>query len=69
MTQFEDRGLSVDEACVMIGISRSQMWKLINEKGIRVVRIGKRAVVPVSAINDFLAGPGVKQLPKWEKKS
>ena len=54
MTMIEKAAVSVEAAAVMLSVSRSMCWRMVNEKTIRTVRAGKRVLVPMSAINDFL---------------
>lgn len=41
----------------MLGLSRATVYKLLSEGTIRSVRVGKRYVIPVEAVAEFLAGP------------
>jgi len=48
--------MSVPEAQAQLGIGRNLIWRLINDGTIRTVRAGRRVLVPVGAIEEFLAG-------------
>jgi excisionase family DNA binding protein len=50
------RALSVNESAIQIGIGRSLAWALVREGKLRTIRAGHRVLVPVQAIDDFLAG-------------
>ena len=39
----------------MIGVGKNAAYELANSNRIRVVRLGRRILVPVSAIDEFLA--------------
>ena len=54
MTVIQRAAVSVEEAGVRLGVSRSMVWKLVNSGTLRSVRAGKRRLVPISAINEFL---------------
>ena len=47
--------LSVEEAAERLGVSRSLIWKMVNQGTIRTVRAGHRVLVPVSAVEEFLS--------------
>ena len=50
--------LSVEEAAGRLGVSRSLIWKMVNQGTIRTVRAGHRVLVPVSAVEEFLSASG-----------
>ena len=50
--------LSVEEAAGRLGVSRSLIWKMVNQGTIRTVRAGHRVLVPVSAVEEFLSVSG-----------
>lgn len=52
------RAVSVDDAAYMLGVSRRTVYELIAEDRLRTIKIGKRRVVPVAAIDVLLAGDG-----------
>ena len=54
----ERLALSVEEAAGRLGVSRSLIWKMVNQGTIRTVRAGHRVLVPVSAVEEFLSASG-----------
>lgn len=51
------RLLSVDQACHQLGgISRSMLYNLINRGDLERVKVGNRAFIPQSSIDQFVAG-------------
>jgi len=51
----EKIALTVQEVAVAIGISDRRVWDLINVEGFPVVRLGKRVVIPVDGLRQWLA--------------
>jgi excisionase family DNA binding protein len=51
--------VSVEEGAKRLGISRTAMFGLIGSGQVRSIKVGKRRIVPVSALREFLDG----QLP------
>jgi excisionase family DNA binding protein len=51
----ERLNVSLIEACQLIGIGRTRLYDYINAGELRTVRIGKRRLVPMAAIRDFVA--------------
>jgi len=50
--------LSVEEAAEVIGIGRTICFRLISQGHLRALKIYSRTVVPVTAIEEFLATYG-----------
>jgi excisionase family DNA binding protein len=50
------KALSVEDAGKVIGVGRSLAWTLVREGKLRTIRAGHRVLVPVQAIDVFLAG-------------
>lgn len=50
-----DGAVSVDEACKLLGIKRTMLYRLMGDNEITYALIGKRRVIPRRAIQDFLA--------------
>ena len=50
--------LSITELADVLGISRSKAYELTNVSGFPTVRIGKRIVVPIAALNEWMAKGG-----------
>ena len=46
--------VGVKGGAVRLGIGRDSMYKLINEKNIRSIRVGRRIVIPVVELERFL---------------
>lgn len=44
----------IPEAYARLGVSRSSLYRLISEGAIRTVHIGKRHLIPESALTEFL---------------
>jgi len=51
-----DRLLSIPEAAVALGLSRSALYNLIGSGRVRVVRLGRRVVIPSSVIAEVAEG-------------
>lgn len=51
-----ERLLGVDEAAAMLGIGRSRLYDEIAAGQLRSIRVGRRRLVPASAIAEFIAG-------------
>lgn len=47
--------ISVNEAARVIGVSRSYAYELVASGILASVRLGRRVLVPVSAIDDLIA--------------
>ncbi len=47
--------VSVDEAARLLGLGRSNLFKLLESGEIRSVKVGARRLVPRRALEDFLA--------------
>ena len=46
---------AVEEAATALGISRTATFKLIKEHKLRVVKIGRRTLVPVTEVDALMA--------------
>ncbi|KJK12836.1 excisionase [Terrabacter sp. 28] len=49
----------VDEAAEALRISRSVIYELIRSGQLRTVKVGRRRLVPVQALGDYVASLGV----------
>jgi excisionase family DNA binding protein len=49
------RLLSIPEVCKRLGIGHWSVYKQINKKALKTVKIGKRRLVSVKALNDFIS--------------
>lgn len=52
-----DRLLSVTEAAAAAGIGRSLMYQMLGDGRVRSIRLGRRRVVPSSAIAELAQSP------------
>lgn len=50
-----DRLLSMDEAANALGIGRTTAYLLVTRGDLRSVKVGRRRVVPSSAVADYIA--------------
>jgi excisionase family DNA binding protein len=46
--------LGVTEAAKLLGISRSKLYEAVRDKRLRVVRFGRRVLIPLDALKAFL---------------
>ncbi len=53
-----DRLLSVDEAAALLGIGRSVLYSLIGSGRIRSISVGRRRLIPSSAVREFVDEAG-----------
>ena len=49
-------GVSIQEAAKMLGISRPHFYPLIREEKVRTVKIGRRTLVSVQSLREFVDG-------------
>jgi excisionase family DNA binding protein len=49
-----DRLLSVDEAAAALGVGRSRLYDEIAAARVRSVKVGRRRLIPASAIADYI---------------
>jgi excisionase family DNA binding protein len=49
--------MTVSEAARVLGISRSSAYECVRRGELRAVRLGRRLVVPRSAVTELLQGP------------
>lgn len=47
--------LSIVEACEVLGLSRTQVYSLVSAGRLRTLKVGRRRLVPSSAIDDYIA--------------
>ncbi len=52
---------SLEEAAVAIGVCTRTVSTLVGNGRLRVCRVGRRVLVPIDAIEEFLAGRGTNQ--------
>ena len=52
--QVKRAAISPDEAALMVGLSRSRIYQLIGSGELRSIKVGRRRLVPMSAISELL---------------
>ncbi len=50
------KAVSVDEACIYIGIKRTKFYELIAAESIETVKIGRRRLVLLDSLDRFISG-------------
>lgn len=55
---MEKMAISIDEFAAMVGIGRTKAYELSRTQGFPAVRLGKRVVIPVKALEKWLAEQG-----------
>jgi excisionase family DNA binding protein len=63
-----DRLLTVVEAAELLGTSDSFPRRLITERRIRFVRVGRHVRIPESAIAEFIAAGTVEPVTAWSHR-
>jgi len=58
------RAVSIDEAAQMLGIGRSAAYLAARRGDIPVLRIGRRLVVPIAALDRMLGAAGPIEGPR-----
>ena len=48
------RLISIPEACKQLGIGSWSVYQLINRQALKTVKIGKRRLVSIRALNEFI---------------
>ncbi len=61
--------LTVAEAAVSMGISRSLLYSLVMREEIRSIKIGKARRIPVEAIDEFIAAQAEPEALHMESSS
>ena len=49
-----DIGLSPNEAADVLGVSRSSIYRLMEQGSLRFIKLGRRTVIPQSAVDQLL---------------
>ena len=57
-TKTLPRLLAIKQAIYELGISRTAIYELINAGKLKTVKIGRRRLVPIEAIEELVAGLG-----------
>jgi excisionase family DNA binding protein len=60
-----ERLLTVAEAAELLGTTDSFPRRLITERRIRFVRVGRHVRIPESALREFIAGGTVEPVTAW----
>jgi excisionase family DNA binding protein len=63
-----DRLLTVDQAAELLGTSSSFPRRLIAERKIRFVRVGRCVRIPESALTEFITAGTVQPVTPWEHR-
>ncbi len=53
---MENTLLNVPEACERLRIGKTRLYQILNAGQIKAVRIGKRTLIPVVSIEEFING-------------
>ena len=56
MDELKSLTVSVGDAAVLLGISRTSAYECVRSGELRAIRLGRRLVVPRVAIDELLAG-------------
>ena len=51
---LKPRALHVNDAAAYIGVSRGNLYKLIGEKRVRAVKVGRRTLLDVASLDAFI---------------
>ena len=65
MTATADRLLTVAQAAELLGMSDSFPRRLIAERKIRFVRVGRHVRIPESALAEYIAAGTVQPVTAW----
>lgn len=55
--EFERIGYSPEDAAKLVGISRGAVYNLMNAGKLRSVKLGRRRIIPASALRELIEGP------------
>ena len=61
---MEKSVINIDELAFTLGISRPKAYELAHSDGFPCVMVGRRMLVPVAALNQWLAEQAVKSAGK-----
>ncbi len=56
--------LTVPEVAEWLGVARGFVYRLVHERRIRFVRIGKHVRIPESVVRDYIAAGTVEPTPR-----
>ena len=68
MSKSADRLLTVGQAAELLGTSVCFLRRLIAERRIRFVRLGRHVRIPESALADFIAAGTVEPMTAWSHR-
>lgn len=68
MSKPADRLLTVGQAAELLGTSASFPRRLIAERRIRFVRLGRHVRIPESALAEFIAAGTVQPMTAWSHR-
>ena len=51
----------IPEVCEALQISRTTLWKLVRSRRLKPVRIGRRVLFPLRAIDEFFNGDSTRR--------
>lgn len=54
MEAYQTKAVSVEQAAQMLSVGRQMAYELVRKKRLRSVRAGKRLLIPIAAIDEFL---------------
>lgn len=60
---FQRATITVEEAARILGISRGSAYEAVRRGDIPTIRIGKRLIVPVAALERMLSSAGGEEEP------
>ena len=64
----EKLAYTIAEAAEALTLHPSTVKELVQERRLKVVRVGRRVIVPRWALDEFLATPAIPALvPDWDK--
>lgn len=53
---MEDTLLNISEVCERLRIGRTRLYQILNSGQLKAVRLGKRTLIPASALEQFTSG-------------
>jgi excisionase family DNA binding protein len=68
LNKTADRLLTVDQAAELLGTSVCFPRRLISERRIRFVRVGRHVRIPESALAEFIAAGTVEPVTAWSHR-
>ena len=58
MEKIEKLALRVPEAAEALGVCRAQAYKMVNSGELPCIRVGRRLLVPLAKLKDWMAAQG-----------